>query len=204
MSTMTRSGRGLDTAPEGVNWRLRGLCTNPDNDPAFAANPDWWIVTKSASADNDKARAICGRCPVRTQCRDFALGLTNPSARGIIAGGWTFRTKPESPPVPHPADRRRGLKQAPQQAAPRYGKGSAAVLAAARRLLAGTPISEVCARTDLSVSSVRDGAAIRRWTPDLVPKVLAGEMPFKTALEAARAARAAAVERGEVSKWRKT
>ena len=59
-----------------MTWQTRAACNSP------AVNPDWFFPTDPGKAGN-KAKAICGTCPVRNEC--LALALAEP-VRGIWGG----------------------------------------------------------------------------------------------------------------------
>ncbi|RNL83577.1 WhiB family transcriptional regulator [Halostreptopolyspora alba] len=73
-----------DTTPAGRAWMLRGIC-------ADAPEPDDWHPTIEAPTDLSTRRAIniCRQCPVRPQCRDYALN------RPWITGIWGATTTEE-------------------------------------------------------------------------------------------------------------
>lgn len=74
----------------GTPWQARGACNT-------AGWPDLWFptgeTTDEAQGDIAYAKAICGPCPVRQRCADWALdrgeqgvwgGLTDSERRAII------------------------------------------------------------------------------------------------------------------------
>lgn len=77
-------GRATSLALSG-DWAARGACvTHPD--------PDLWFDHEGGSLERN-AIAICGTCPVKAPCLDYALsdpglsgvwGGTNPSMRTSI------------------------------------------------------------------------------------------------------------------------
>jgi WhiB family redox-sensing transcriptional regulator len=64
----------LTAAPGGRDWRDEALCAQTDYDAFFPA--------KGASLKG--AKRVCGRCPVRAACLDYAL--TNDERFGIWGG----------------------------------------------------------------------------------------------------------------------
>ena len=50
------------------DWRSRGACRTADPDLFFPASS-----TAMSNLQLRQAKIICGRCPVRRQCLDFAL-----------------------------------------------------------------------------------------------------------------------------------
>ncbi|MGH3153983.1 MAG: WhiB family transcriptional regulator [Streptosporangiaceae bacterium] len=52
----------------GTSWRERSACRNRDPEIFFPIGK-----TGMAGADLQRAKAICGTCPVRPQCLAFAL-----------------------------------------------------------------------------------------------------------------------------------
>ena len=69
---MRRSDHGLDT-PRGQHWTARALCRQLI--AARIADPDDWypIGQGNHQLDIKMARSRCGGCPVRQECRDYAL-----------------------------------------------------------------------------------------------------------------------------------
>jgi WhiB family redox-sensing transcriptional regulator len=51
-------------------WRADALC----REPAYADLP--WIPTRGEPIE--EARAVCGRCLVQRECREYALALDEP------------------------------------------------------------------------------------------------------------------------------
>ncbi|MFI2314120.1 WhiB family transcriptional regulator [Streptomyces sp. CB00072] len=61
-----------------LDWMASALCaTNPD--------PDLWF---SAGVAGDKAKKICGNCPVRTQCEEYARELEGTACIVYRHGVW--------------------------------------------------------------------------------------------------------------------
>ena len=60
---------------DDLDWMLRAACAGTDN-------PDLWFPARGDSTAT--ARAVCRRCPVRTDCLDWAL--TNNERFGIWGG----------------------------------------------------------------------------------------------------------------------
>jgi len=62
-----------------MDWRMRAACLHDDADlPSF---------DRSVDPDIDQARQICGSCPVRARCLDWAL------SNGVASGIWGGRTE---------------------------------------------------------------------------------------------------------------
>ena len=87
------TGGGLMPAPdrspaEGMNPHI--LIPTPwmDNAACADADPDLFFVDVGESAD--EAKAICSRCPVQTDCLDFALASHE---RFGIWGGMSSRQR---------------------------------------------------------------------------------------------------------------
>src|SRR6266567_3750573 len=64
-TTVTRQGPApLPAVPAPIiSWMIKAACAGADPETFSAATPE-------AEAE---AKAICARCPVRPQCRDYAL-----------------------------------------------------------------------------------------------------------------------------------
>lgn len=58
-----------------TEWMERGACREVD--------PDLWFPEQGANTTN-KARAVCDRCVVNSECLDYALA--HPGVLGIWAG----------------------------------------------------------------------------------------------------------------------
>lgn len=75
------AARGVGTAEAGrsagvvTDWRERAACRGKG--PALFY-PDEWHGTA--------AKAVCGRCPVRAECLDFALSVPVDQDRGVWGG----------------------------------------------------------------------------------------------------------------------
>jgi len=66
---------------EAMDWRTRAACVHADFEvffPEYTAGP---VI--------DRAKQICGGCPVRTRCLDWAL------SNGAVFGIWGGRTEAE-------------------------------------------------------------------------------------------------------------
>ncbi len=74
---LTVARYAADTTPEDRAWWSRGICSD-------APDPDAWHPADDDTDDLSTRWAIriCQQCPVRTQCRDYAL------ARSWITGIW--------------------------------------------------------------------------------------------------------------------
>ncbi|RKS10004.1 transcription factor WhiB [Nocardiopsis sp. Huas11] len=71
--------RGIDAAPAPPAWAAQALC-------ARVGTPADWHPDDSDQEAIQAAVAVCGRCPVRTDCRDFALEHPPTSQVGIWGG----------------------------------------------------------------------------------------------------------------------
>jgi WhiB family redox-sensing transcriptional regulator len=67
-------------------WAERALCAQAD--------PDAWFPAKRQRAHMTIAIQICGQCPVRAQCLDYALSGAD-SWGGIATGIWGGTTPQE-------------------------------------------------------------------------------------------------------------
>jgi WhiB family transcriptional regulator, redox-sensing transcriptional regulator len=67
-------------------WAEQALCVQAD--------PEAWFPDKGKSDLSAIARRICGRCPVRTQCLDYALSGADTWG-GIATGIWGGTTPRE-------------------------------------------------------------------------------------------------------------
>lgn len=67
-------------------WAERALCAQADGDA--------WFPDKGRSALAVIAKQICGRCPVRTECLDYALSGAD-TWKGISTGIWGGTTPRE-------------------------------------------------------------------------------------------------------------
>jgi len=65
------------TATPSRVWLDAALC-------ARSAHPEWWFPTEDSAATNETAIGICSRCPVQTDCLDYAI--TNGIHQGIWGG----------------------------------------------------------------------------------------------------------------------
>lgn len=71
-----------------TNWRDRAACLDHD--------PELWFADSHRQLDRDRAKRICGTCPARRECGDWA---TETGQRNGIWGG-VDRTPP-APPNTH-------------------------------------------------------------------------------------------------------
>lgn len=53
-------------ADSPLAWKARGLCKGHDPDL-------WYPDERTGTAQVRKAKAICDQCPVKTECRDYAV-----------------------------------------------------------------------------------------------------------------------------------
>lgn len=85
---------GIDVVTEP--WRAEAACKGVDPELFFVGRAD----TASGQPDRAAAKAVCRRCPVRTECLDHAL------AAGERHGIWGGLTELERKPL-RPKRRRR-------------------------------------------------------------------------------------------------
>jgi len=87
---MTRRRAARRPAPAALavpgRWAERALCAQAD--------PDAWFPNKGQRALAAIATRICGHCPVRAQCLDYALSGADTWG-GIATGIWAGTTPPE-------------------------------------------------------------------------------------------------------------
>lgn len=62
--------------PRDTAWMEYGVCRQVD--------PELWHPEKGRGDSSQAARAICGRCPVRVECLEYALA--QPGIMGIFGG----------------------------------------------------------------------------------------------------------------------
>ncbi|QGJ92058.1 WhiB family transcription factor [Gordonia phage Keelan] len=65
---------------EREDWEFYGLCNHIGTDVFF---PDKGVIGHDQS---ESAKLICGRCPVRQQCRAFAIDNPELTQYGIWGG----------------------------------------------------------------------------------------------------------------------
>jgi WhiB family redox-sensing transcriptional regulator len=94
-AVLGRWGAGTDEEPE--NWRSRALCAQTDTESFFPEK----------GGNNAAAKAVCGRCPVASDCLEHAL--FNGEHHGVWGG--------KSPKERDAMMRRRGL---PRSSPPSY------------------------------------------------------------------------------------
>lgn len=58
---------------DDVSWRVRGLCRGESAVHFYA--PPHFERKPEKDARESQARALCGACPVRSDCLDYALGV---------------------------------------------------------------------------------------------------------------------------------
>ncbi|MGH2636625.1 MAG: WhiB family transcriptional regulator [Actinomycetota bacterium] len=63
-------------------WQFDASCRGEDSTLFFA--PNYFEKREEKSARETKAKAICGRCPVRGACLEYALKIREP--HGIWGG----------------------------------------------------------------------------------------------------------------------
>jgi len=67
---------------DDVSWRVHGLCR--DDEAVYFFAPPHFERKPEKDAREGQARALCGACPVRDECLDYALTLQEP--HGIWGG----------------------------------------------------------------------------------------------------------------------
>ncbi|MFD8404633.1 WhiB family transcriptional regulator [Streptomyces anulatus] len=111
-----------------LDWMANALC-------ATAPDPDLWFSNGYAG---DKAKKICGTCPVRTQCEDHARTLEAADCRTFrhgVWGGTSALTRAE----------------ARQQGQPRFADRTAEILRLAEK---GLPPAEIAAHVGVTTRTV--------------------------------------------------
>lgn len=68
--------RGVPTPVEADAWREDAACRHADGDD--------WFADKRSKDERDRAKAVCGGCPVAEACRDYARRTRQPW--GILGG----------------------------------------------------------------------------------------------------------------------
>ena len=76
---MTILASSLALANDDYTWRRKAICRDTDPDVFFPVG-----TTGYALVQIDKAKGICGECPVRVDCLDYALETNQDS--GIWGG----------------------------------------------------------------------------------------------------------------------
>jgi WhiB family redox-sensing transcriptional regulator len=92
--SMPQGGRPELSPPRTTSWQDSAACRH---DP----DPDAWFAEASEKARLGHALATCGGCPVRSQCRDFAMAHR---VQYGIWGGLTEQDRNRLPAAPAPAD----------------------------------------------------------------------------------------------------
>ncbi len=83
------------SADKGADWRHDSICRDEDPELFFA------VGTSGASLMQiDQAKAVCRRCPVQTDCGEWAI------SRGVADGVWGGMSETER----EQEMRRRGLR----------------------------------------------------------------------------------------------
>lgn len=105
-----------------VTWRFNGACTDAD--------PDLFFPASSRPEASAPALAICSACPVKAECRDFAVrhrmlygiwgGLIEPELRALVWNAYHNVNAIESWQVDHgtPAGARWHRRQGEQPCPP--------------------------------------------------------------------------------------
>lgn len=73
--------RHLSTSVGG-DWRARALCSGDDPERWFPIGERGPVARRQAA----EAQIICGHCPVRVPCRDWALDHPQAAAYGVWGG----------------------------------------------------------------------------------------------------------------------
>jgi WhiB family transcriptional regulator, redox-sensing transcriptional regulator len=81
-----RPGTAATALAAPGRWAERALCAQAD--------PDAWFPERGQHALAEIAARICGRCPVRAQCLDYALSGADTWG-GIATGIWGGTTPQE-------------------------------------------------------------------------------------------------------------
>ena len=76
---MTILASALALANADYSWRARAICRDTDPDLFFPIG-----TTGHALVQIDRAKQVCGECPVRVECLEFALDTNQDS--GIWGG----------------------------------------------------------------------------------------------------------------------
>lgn len=69
-------------ASPSTSWQAQGLCRAVDSSVFFP--PPQFEHKPEREAREKRAKAICGECPVRTECLDWALTTREP--HGVWGG----------------------------------------------------------------------------------------------------------------------
>jgi WhiB family redox-sensing transcriptional regulator len=82
------AGRASPAEALGIpgRWAERALCAEAD--------PDAWFPDRGRRESITLAKRICGHCPVRAECLDYALSGAD-TWRGITSGIWGGTTPHE-------------------------------------------------------------------------------------------------------------
>lgn len=78
-ATTAPARRQPETDP-GADWRLRGECRSVEDFDLFFPGGNG----NEAQAQTEKAKAVCGRCPVRRECLNWALDTQQDD--GVLGG----------------------------------------------------------------------------------------------------------------------
>jgi WhiB family transcriptional regulator, redox-sensing transcriptional regulator len=65
-----------------MGWQFRAACRGEESALFFA--PNYFERREQKNAREVRAKAICARCPVRTECLEYALRIREP--HGIWGG----------------------------------------------------------------------------------------------------------------------
>ena len=85
---VTRPAPHLTGPVRAIPWADQALCAQTDPDLWFPDGPTATYTTVDGNRESS-AKAICGRCPVLTTCREYAL------ERPELAGTWGGMTERE-------------------------------------------------------------------------------------------------------------
>jgi WhiB family redox-sensing transcriptional regulator len=76
------SARDDRTNDWAMGWQFRALCRGEESSLFFA--PNYFERKEQKDAREALAKAICARCPVRSECLEYALRIREP--HGIWGG----------------------------------------------------------------------------------------------------------------------
>jgi hypothetical protein len=146
------TGRTHGLGNQSANWRDQALCGQREID-GVRVDPEWWNLDNGNPAAANAAISICGRCPVRKECLDEALA---DRPRGMVAGGWQFRTTGKT--IPYAGDKERAPVTAPRvtvRAGASNVERARLSVAAGRRCAAGGNTKVIAETFQLKPDTVR-------------------------------------------------
>lgn len=85
------------------DWRAQALCARITA-AGKAKHDDWCLGSGTIGRAADRAVKICGHCPVRAACRDWAISEARDGIRprSTVLGGWIWR---DATLRPYPTDK---------------------------------------------------------------------------------------------------